>query len=201
MAKRHINPPIAAGQRFGRLIAVEFVARDKSRQQRWRFRCDCGGEIIHRVSAVRCGDVRSCGCLHREAAAIQGRAKRIHGMTKSSEYNTWLNVISRCDNPSNTRWADYGGRGIKVCERWRKFENFLSDMGSKPSPKHSIERIDNDGNYEPGNCKWATTSEQSKNRRSNVWVMFDGKKMLLEEAVGLIGLSRSTGRRRLTGKK
>ena len=111
----------------------------------------------------------------------------------SSEYSIWMNLRSRCYNPKNTRYDMYGGRGITVCQRWRDdFMNFLEDMGRRPSSDHSIDRIDNDGNYEPSNCRWATRSEQARNRRSSRFLEFGGRRITLAEWAEEIGIDKRT---------
>lgn len=153
-----------AGQQFGRLKVLK-VAADR---KRWICECSCGKRKEVNGYCLRKGISRSCGCLQKERARA---AQLKHGDTNhngaiSREYVCWRSMRSRCSNRNNKSWDRYGGRGIKVCERWEKsFENFLADMGRKPSPEHSIERMENSSNYEPGNCKWATRSEQMKNRR------------------------------------
>lgn len=152
-------------QRFGRLIAI---APGPAKSKSWRCRCDCGTVRDFRMTHLRSGHTKSCGCLHRELFA---QLKTRHGDCKrrsptSSEYYSWLAMKSRCGNPKTDKYHYYGGRGISVCERWRNdFTAFLADMGRKPSSRHSIDRINNDGNYEPGNCRWATTGEQKLNCR------------------------------------
>lgn len=157
------------GMRFGRLIIVSEAPPRMSGAQRVRFanvKCDCGAEKSTRFSDMMSGKTVSCGCHKAEQAAIR---RTTHGQTsaggRAPEYSSWANMHTRCENPNATHYDLYGARGIKVCGRWRSFEAFLADMGPKPTPGHSIDRINNDGNYEPGNCRWATDSEQMKNRR------------------------------------
>lgn len=159
-------------KRFGRLTVVE----EKLTPCGDRFRtmaicdCDCGGKVTTRLSELKRGHVQSCGCLRRDVGIARAacRPGLRHGDCKSAEYSTWESMLTRCTNPKTKNWLSYGGRGITVCDRWRSdYANFIADMGRKPSPQHSIDRVDNNGNYEPGNCRWATDAEQRSNKRWN----------------------------------
>jgi hypothetical protein len=134
----------------------------------WYCKCDCGSNSIARGPALRFGTVRSCGCLQKDTVTQRnlkhGNNYRVKG-SPSSEYTTWCGMHQRCRDPKSTSFKNYGGRGISVCTRWLDFRNFLDDMGKKPSIKHTIDRKNNDGNYEPTNCYWATRIEQQKNKR------------------------------------
>jgi len=153
------------GQRFGRLRVLKPIEQ-RYRRYYWLCQCDCGQETTVDGIKLRNGNTRSCGCFRNETTVSRtlthGHSKR-KGWTQ--EYRSWTKIFQRCYNPKCKNFHDYGGRGITVCERWLQFENFIADMGNKPTPKHSLDRINNDGNYEPGNCRWATHTEQMRNRR------------------------------------
>jgi hypothetical protein len=165
-----------AGQRFGRWLVVERTGSTKTAY--WLCRCDCGAERAVNGSSLRKGLSQSCGCLGRELSA-QRRLK--HGGKGSPEYRVWAGMKTRCLNPNDKHFKDYGGRGIKVCERWLSFEMFRHDMGPRPSAGHSIDRRDSDGDYEPGNCRWATSKEQTRNySRNRLYAIGDVAKCLVE---------------------
>lgn len=156
-------PPLdISGHRFGRLIAIAFARKD-GRRHMWLCICDCGKQSEVRKENLRSGNTTSCGCHKRRC--LDSTTHGYAAGKKSLLYRVWSSMLERCRNPNNRSYADYGGRGITVCERWHKFENFLADMGERPSDKHSIDRVDNDGDYAPSNCKWSTKMEQRHNRR------------------------------------
>jgi|SRR6185369_5252426 len=147
--------------------------------------CDCGNTSITALSRVKNGYTKSCGC--EIAAASRANAK--HGMHGTIEYSSWLAMRRRCMNSSDKDFKNYGARGISVCLAWMEsFEQFFKDMGKRPA-KHTIERIDVNGNYEPSNCRWATPKEQGRNKRNNVPIMFRGKRMFIADVAKELGIS------------
>ena len=146
-------------QRFGRLIAMRPVGKTAGGEYIWGCICDCGNKHEVRGSSLRIGKTKSCGCLRKDHA-------RTHGQCGTPEYNSWSMLNQRCRDRNHDAYEYYGERGVSVCKRWiDSFENFIADMGPKSSPSHSIDRIDNDGNYEASNCRWSTQSEQMRNQR------------------------------------
>lgn len=199
---KHILGPKAideAGKAYGRLTVIECAGRDSKSRLLWRCYCDpklggCGNETIVRGVYLRRGETRSCGCLERDNRLTSSVT---HGHTvareRSPEYWTWIAMKARCLIESATGYKDYGGRGIRICERWvDSFAVFLADMGPKTSPKHSIERIDNNKGYEPGNCRWATRKEQNRNTRNNRMLTHEGVTMCLVDWANKTGINRTT---------
>lgn len=162
----------AVGKKFGRLTVIELVGRDKASAIA-RCICDCGKEHTTRVNSLRTGHIKSCGCMGREKTRI--RLTRHGESHRTSTYKTWKGMNERCSNPGHQSWNHYGGRGVKVCPEWRIYENFLRDMGRKPSAEYSLDRIDVNGDYCPENCRWATPKEQARNTSANRMLTLHGK--------------------------
>ncbi len=161
-----------AGQKFNRLTAIKKSEIQTGQHVKWDFACECGKMTTAAATIVKSGKTKSCGCWKIEEARIRGYERPVkvplkHGYAKNRipEYNVWKTMRQRCNNPKNQDYELYGARGISICERWNDFENFLSDMGRRPSDEHSIDRKDNNGNYEPSNCHWTTDDAQANNRR------------------------------------
>jgi hypothetical protein len=163
------------GQRYGRLVAVAVDTIGLRKKRSWHCLCDCGNEAVVLLFNLKSGRTKSCGCLRVESNKVNAEKNTTHGMFGTSEYEAWSSMKHRCANSNNESYHNYGGRGIQVCARWAEsFENFYADMGDKPSDRHSLDRRENDGNYEPGNCRWATWEEQAENRRSTIMIAHNG---------------------------
>jgi hypothetical protein len=160
-----MNTPleIKPGLRFGRLTIVEEARWQNGRA--FKVKCDCGTICVKRLIQMTTGKTQSCGCLkinHAENSRV-----RTHGRSSDPIYVVWRGMLDRCENPNGSSYPNYGGRGITVCKRWHKFENFLADMGERPSSRHEITRRDNDGDYKPSNCEWSANARlQNINRRA-----------------------------------
>lgn len=191
------------GLKFNRLTVVSESSKNKFSQIVWLCICDCGKETFVATADLKAGSIKSCGCLQIEGilkiSTRHGFAKRGN---KTPIYKAWAAIIQRCYNPNCKSYPDYGGRGIEICDRWRySFENFLSDVGEKPSTKHSLDRFpDNDGDYGPDNFRWAIRKEQSRNTRQNVWIEHDGFKRTITEWAKIFGIDGSGLRRVLKNR-
>lgn len=192
----HANAKNLSGRTFGRLTAVGPIRKVKDKSGRslivWQCRCSCGNVIETRSCNLISGDTASCGCLHIDTVVARstkhGHAKR---SGESPEFSAWARMVSRCEQPSMRNYAYYGGRGIKVCDRWRhSFSAFLEDMGPKPTRRHSIDRIDFDGDYEPSNCRWATHLEQMANTRRNRMLTAFGETLHMQEWCRRMGIKQ-----------
>lgn len=172
--------PIKIGQQFGRLTVKNTAERDKKGQIRWLCLCLCGADVVVASTRLMKGSVRSCGCLRRETTAATGRrVSRKHGHfldgIQSITYHSWCNMVYRCTNKNSFAYKNYGGRGITIFQSWREsFTAFLHDVGERPSVAHTLDRIDVNGNYEPGNVRWALIDVQMNNRRNNIYITIDG---------------------------
>ncbi len=181
-------PPDLIGRRFGSLLVIGDAPR-KDRRRYWRVRCDCGTEMDKRWTSIRDGS--RCG---RCTPITHGHSRR--GQI-TPEYGSWAAMIQRCKNTNNPHYATYGAAGINVCERWENFENFLADMGQKPSPKYEIERVDNSQGYNPNNCIWETRRRQNLNKKKTLKVIFRGKEMPLMDACEISGIPYNVAKQRL----
>jgi len=173
------------GQKFGRLLTIS-PAYSKNDRWYWNFLCDCGNKTTKNGKDVRAGHTKSCGCQRLNPDI------KTHGMTKSPTYKSWCKIKERCNNPKVINYPRYGGRGITVCDRWvNSFENFYADMGERPA-NTSIDRIDNSGNYEPFNCRWASLKTQANNARSNRIIEYHGESHTLSEWCDIKGINYNT---------
>jgi len=192
-----MNPPNKLnllGYRFGNIICIEYVWDAEKDASSWICKCDCGNTKKVTTCSLRAGTTRSCGCLHKKQLSDM---MKTHGLSKSKEYKVWCAMIERCTKPTNKSFCNYGGRGIKVSDKWMKFVNFIKDMGMRPTNAHTLERIDNNGDYTAVNCKWATRAEQRRNCRRVNWITINGEKLCLTDWCKKIGISRKTVRQRI----
>ena len=171
------------GLRFGRLTVLRLAPRIDRKQ--WLCACDCGGTKITEAGRLRAGTVQSCGCL-----------RSVGGLSNTPIYYVWRAMLKRCSNPKHQAWKFYGARGIKVCARWQSFDNFRADMGEPPTGK-SLDRIDNNGDYNSSNCRWATRQEQMRNMRGNRFLTFKGKTQTIAAWADEMGMNQKTLRARL----
>lgn len=180
------------GQRFTRWTVIRRTQNTTQGQARWLCRCDCGTEAVMLSILLRHGISRSCGCLKRERHALRS-TKHGHATNGiSPTYHSWAGMVARCTNPRHTAAAHYSRNGVRVCERWLTFSNFLTDMGEKPSGM-SLDRFpDHKGNYEPGNCRWATPTEQSRNKANNRIMTLNGVSKTMAEWCDDLGMNRGT---------
>ena len=176
------------GDRFGQLTVLYKVRGTgiRGRPTKWQCLCDCGGATDVFASNLVRSHTTSCGC-HKENARLT------HGLSHMPEYKIWTGMKGRCQNPKDGRFRDYGGRGVTVCQRWAdSFEMFFLDMGPRPSPNHSLDRIDVNGNYEAANCRWATRVEQQNNMRRNLSLSFNGRSQTAAQWAREIGMNPAT---------
>lgn len=184
------------GQTFGRLTVLNRVPANNKRTY-WRCLCTCGAKVTVLSELLTNERTKSCGCLRRELGIVLGSNSRRHGEARdgktTSEYRMWGSMISRCCNPNHPAFHNYGGRGIRVCDRWRNsYEAFLADVGRRPAPNLSIDRIDNDGDYEPGNVRWATMTRQNRNKRRTVMATIGNVTKPLADWIDDAGIPRTT---------
>jgi hypothetical protein len=177
-----------AGQRFDRLLVLGYLGISKNGSAIWRCQCDCGNIVDVVGHSIRSGHAKSCGCLSKESTSERFTT---HGMSGTSAHIAWSNMLQRCQNPINPNYSNYGGRGVTVCDRWQEFENFFADMGEPPAGM-SLDRKDNDGNYDPDNCRWTTNQQQAINKRSNQLLTLDGRTMPMMQWASETGIKANT---------
>jgi hypothetical protein len=176
------------GIRFGKLIVLSRSHQDRFSAYHWKCKCECGNETIIHGSHLNRGITKSCGC----GIALTASLPRTHGATYTPLYRRWRAILARTKNPHNSNFRNYGGRGIEVCKRWEKFENFRDDMSCTFEPHLEIERMDVNGNYSPENCKWATKAEQSLNKRTNHRIEWRDETLTVQEWGQRLGIKPNT---------
>jgi len=176
------------GEKYGDWTVLSLEKIGTTSHPKWLCECKCGTKKPVFIHSLKRGSSRSCGC---NRAQIMREQFCTHGMTGTQTYGTWEKTKNRCNNKNHDQYAHYGGRGISICERWSDFENFLSDMGERPDGM-SLDRIDNNGNYEPGNCRWVTQKEQNRNKRNSRILKFNNEERCMAEWAEILGISNKT---------
>lgn len=191
--------PLEVGSRYGRFTVLGVAEPQRYTRDGCTYQdsmsvclCECGVVKSVKNALLRCGKTESCGCLKMEALQKRVRHGYNRQNSRNPEYDAWNNMRARTGNSKASNYEYYGGRGIKVCERWNSFENFISDMGNRPSDKHSLDRIDVNGDYCPENCRWATKKEQARNCRNSVYITCNGETKTLAEWEEITGIRRKT---------
>lgn len=174
-----------SGSKYGKLTVIKRSHQNKEKRWAWLCVCECGNKTTAYKNQLDNGHKISCGCYHPRPTLKHG--KRSHNL-----YSTWVDMVSRCKNPKNTEYKNYGGRGVTVCDRWLDINNFIEDVGSRPSKKHSIDRVDNSGPYAPWNFRWATKKEQGRNTRKTIFLTYEGERMALADWADKVGEQRRT---------
>ena len=177
-------------EKFGMLTLLGDAGTNKHGKRLWKLRCDCGGTTVAIATEVRNKHTKSCGCQKRKGN------RKTHGQRRSRLYTIWGNMKSRCDNPENPSYRNYGGRGVSYDSAWADFSVFANDVGAPPTDEHTLDRIDNEGNYEPGNVRWALRHVQSRNTRQNVWVEIDGETRCMHDWCAVYGIDAASVYRR-----
>ena len=178
--------------KYEQLTYLGEAGKNKHGQPLWRLVCDCGNECVKIASAVRTGKTKSCGCRRKA-----GLGNKRHGKRRSKEYTAWCNMHIRCYNERSPHYRNYGARGITVAIKWHDFIPFYHDVGDAPGPEYTLDRIDNNRGYEPGNVRWAMRQIQSRNTRVNVWVTINGEKKCLYDWCDFYGITAGAVYRRM----
>ena len=187
-----------SGENFNRLSVIDF-AYSENGMAFWNCICSCGNSAVMSGVRIRNNKTKSCGCLSKETRIIIGKCNKIHGKSKSPEYISWADIKSRCYNKKDKGFENYGDRGIVMCDEWlNSFSQFYADMGNRPSKKHTIDRINNNGNYDSKNCKWSTKKEQARNRRTSKLFTINGETKSLAEWAEISGINYQTIFQRIT---
>lgn len=197
LPKQQYRSTIHIGDVFSRLTVLEYVGV-YSNKNIWKCQCSCSKIKLFDTSGLLSGDNKSCGCLHRENTVARNKATATHRLSRTPLYSIYGGMISRCHNPKDKSFPRYGGVGIYVCDAWRRSSKVFFDyIGPRPTPQHSLDRIDSLGPYAPGNVRWATKKEQAENRSSTVFIEFQGQRKTIAEWARTVGLEDCTLRRRL----